>query len=64
MLLLKLQFDGKPNKLLPFAYDQSLGQFTRVTGEGQADFTGISIDLNFKSPLNDIMNYKELLKQQ
>jgi hypothetical protein len=64
ILLLKLQFDGKPNKLLPFAYDQSLGQFKRVAGEGQADFTGISIDLNFRSPLNDIMNYKELLKQQ
>ncbi|MGD8834013.1 MAG: YdbH domain-containing protein [Desulfobacteraceae bacterium] len=64
MLLLKLQFDGKPNKLLPFAYDQSLGQFKRVAGKGAADFTGISIDLNFRSPLNDIMNYKELLKQQ
>jgi hypothetical protein len=64
ILLLKLQFDGKPNQLLPFAYDQSLGQFKRVAGEGQADFKGISIDLNFRSPLNDIINYKELLKQQ
>lgn len=63
ILLLKLQFDGKPNQLLPFAYDQSLGQFKRVAGKGQADFKGISIDLNLRSPLNDIINYKELLKQ-
>ncbi len=63
-LLLKLQFDGKPNRLLPFAYDKSLGQFKRVTGQGQADFKGISIDLNFNSPLNDIIHYKELLKQK
>jgi len=61
ILLLKLQFDGKPNRLLPFAYDQQLGQFKRVAGEGQADFKGISIDLNLRSPLNEIMNYKELL---
>lgn len=59
-LLLKLQFDGKPNHLLPFAYDTEMGSFKRVTGEGQADFTGISIDLNFRSPLNDILQYKKL----
>jgi hypothetical protein len=62
-LLLALKFDGKPNRLLPFAYDKSLGQFKRVAGQGQADFKGISIDLNFTSPLNDIIHYKELLKQ-
>ncbi len=62
-LLLKLQFDGKPNRLLPFAYDKSLGQFKRVAGQGQADFKGISIDLNFNSPLNDIIHYQEFLKQ-
>jgi hypothetical protein len=59
-LLLKLQFDGKPNQQLPFAYDTTLGSFKRVAGEGQADFTGISIDLNFRSPLNEILQYKEL----
>ena len=62
-LLLALKFDGKPNRLLPFAYDQSLGQFKRVAGKGQADFKGISIDLNFTSPLNDIIHYKELFRQ-
>jgi len=63
ILLLKLQLDGKPNRLLPFAYDQQLGQFTRITGEGQAEFKGINIDLNFKSPLNEIIHYKEFLNR-
>jgi hypothetical protein len=61
VLLLKLQLDGKPNRLLPFAYDQALGRFMRVTGSGQAEFKGISIDLNFRSPLDEIIHYKELL---
>jgi hypothetical protein len=62
ILLLKLQLDGKPNRLMPFAYDQALGQFARVRGEGQAEFKGIGIDLNFKSPLNEIIRFKALLK--
>ena len=62
-LLLKLQFDGKPNRLLPFAFDNAQGQFMRVAGEGQAEFKGISIDLNFNTPLNDIMHYKDFLKR-
>lgn len=60
-LLLKLQLDGKPNQLLPFAFDKQLGRFKRVDGQGLADFKGISIDLNFKSPLDKILHYKELL---
>lgn len=62
ILLLKLQLDGKPNRQLPFAYDQARGQFTRVKGEGQATFQGISIDLNLRSPLNEIINYKGLFQ--
>jgi hypothetical protein len=61
ILLLKLQLDGKPNRRLPFAYNQALGRFMRVKGSGQAEFKGISIDLNFRSPLNEIIHYKELL---
>jgi hypothetical protein len=63
-LLLKLQLDGKPNRLLPFAYDQSIGQFKRVAGEGQTKFKGISIDFTVRSPINEIFHYKDLLRQQ
>jgi hypothetical protein len=62
-LLLKLQFDGKPNRLLPFAYNQESGQLIRSSGKGQADFQGIGIDLNFNIPINQILNYKELLRR-
>ncbi len=61
ILLLKLQLDGKPNRLLPFAYNQESGQFTRINGEGQAEFKGIGVDLNFNIPLNQIIHYKGLL---
>ncbi|MEJ2037982.1 MAG: YdbH domain-containing protein, partial [Desulfosarcinaceae bacterium] len=61
-LVFKLALEGKPNQLLPFAYDRELGQFTRVQGKGQADFKGIGIDLNLRSPFNEILNYKKLLK--
>lgn len=63
-LLIKLQLDGKPNRLLPFAYDQNLGILKRIQGKGQAEFKGIAIDLNFRSPINEILNYKELLKNR
>ncbi len=63
-LRLKLQLNGKPNRLLPFAYDQKLGQFIRVAGQGEAEFKGINIDLNFNTPLNDIIHYQELLKRK
>ncbi len=63
-LLLKLQMEGKPNRLLPFAYDQQEGQFQRISGEGQADFKGIGIDLNISSPLNQIIHYKDLLNNR
>ena len=62
MLLIKLQLEGKPNRMLPFIYDQDLGQFKRVQGEGQADFKGIGIDLNLRSPFNEIVNYRNLFK--
>lgn len=64
ILLIKLQLDGKPNRLLPFGYDKNLGTLMRVQGEGQAEFKGINIDLNFKSPINEILNYQELIKNR
>lgn len=59
-LLIRLELDGKPNRLLPFAYDPQTGRFQRYSGEGQADFQGIGIDINFRTPLDRIMDYKSL----
>jgi hypothetical protein len=59
-LLLRLELDGRPNRLLPFAYDPQTGSFQRYAGEGQAEFKGIRIDLNFRTPLDRILDYKTL----
>lgn len=61
ILKVSLKLDGKPNQLLPFAYDQQRGQFMRTQGQGQAEFKGIGIDLNFQSPLNQILHIKEMM---
>jgi hypothetical protein len=62
-LLLRLRLNGKPNRLLPFEYDSEAGKFSRNTGQGQAEFKGIDIDLNFRSPLDEILRYSKLLKE-
>ncbi len=61
-LAVKLQFDGKPENKLPFRYDKDLSMFQRVeaTSEG-SNFQGISLDVNFKLPLDELLNYKGAL---
>jgi hypothetical protein len=61
LLLVSLKLDGKPNRLLPFAYDPQSGGFKRFSGKGQAEFQGIGIDLNFKTPLREILHYRQMM---
>lgn len=62
-LLLKLQLDGKPAKSLPFVYQKELGGFAEVEADVQGStFQGIRLDVNFRLPLNKIMQYKELIQ--
>ncbi|MBI5063375.1 MAG: YdbH domain-containing protein [Desulfatitalea sp.] len=61
LLLVSLKLDGKPNHLLPFAYDPQSGGFKRFSGQGQAEFQGINIDLNFKTPLREILHYRQMM---
>jgi hypothetical protein len=62
-LRMRLQFDGKPGRILPFEYDQDIGGFVRVGADsGGSDFQGISLDVNFLMPLNDLLEYKGLLE--
>ena len=61
-LTVKLQFDGKPENQLPFRYDKDLNRFKRVEkGVPGANFQGISIDVNFRAPLDELLNYKGAL---
>ena len=59
--LLRLQFDGKPARLLPFVYKKEIGGFARVeVGSVGSQFQGIRLDVNFRLPLNEVLRYKDI----
>jgi hypothetical protein len=62
-MLLKLQLDGKPARTLPFAFRKDIGSFARVDGQaGGSKFQGIRLDVNFRLPLNKILQYKSIIQ--
>ena len=62
-LLLNMQLDGKPAKSLPFVYRKDIGGFVKVeAGIEGSTFQGIRLDVNFRLPLNKLMQYKELIR--
>lgn len=62
-LLLQMQMDGKPAKTLPFVYSKDIGGFIRVEAESEGSrFQGIRLDVNFRLPLNKLLQYKDLIK--
>jgi len=61
-LLLRMQMDGKPANPLPFVYDKDIGGFIKVeAGSKGSVFQGISLDVNFRLPLDRILTYKDIL---
>ncbi len=61
-LHMRLQFDGKPGRILPFEYDDKINGFVRVDADSRgSEFQGISLDVNFRVPLNDLLEYKDVL---
>ena len=62
-LLLQMQMDGKPAKRLPFVYSKDIGSFVKVEAESKGSkFQGIRLDVNFRLPLNKMLQYKGLMK--
>ncbi len=62
-LLLKMQLDGKPAKPLPFVYRTDLGRFAKLEAGAQGSiFQGIRLDVNFRLPLNKLLQYKQIIK--
>ncbi len=62
-LLLNMQLDGKPAQSLPFVYQKDIGGFAKVeAGVQGSTFQGIRLDVNFRLPLNKLMQYQELIK--
>ncbi len=61
-MVMRLQFDGKPAKPLPFRYQKEIGSFVRVeTGQQGSLFQGISLDVNLRLPLNRLLQYKDIV---
>jgi hypothetical protein len=62
-LLLQMQMDGKPARMLPFVYRKDIGGFVKVEAGGKGSkFQGIRLDVNFRLPLNKMLQYKGLIK--
>lgn len=62
-LVVSLELDGKPAHPLPFSFDRELGGFARVSAESPGSvFQGIRLDVNFKLPLDQLLQYKQLLE--
>jgi hypothetical protein len=60
--VMRLQFDGKPAKPLPFVYNKQLGSFVRVeAGASGSLFQGIGLDVNLRLPLNRLLQYKDVV---
>ena len=63
ILLLQMQMDGKPAKTLPFVYKKDIGGFIKVEADTKGSrFQGIRLDVNFRLPLNKLLQYKDLIK--
>jgi hypothetical protein len=62
-LLLNMQLDGKPAQSLPFVYQKDIGGFAKVeAGVQGSTFQGIRLDVNFRLPLNKLMQYQKLIQ--
>ena len=60
--VMRLQFDGKPANPLPFVYKKEIGSFVRVeAGTPGSVFQGISLDVNLRLPLNQLLQYKDIV---
>ena len=61
-LLLQMKMDGKPAQALPFVYNKDIGGFMKVEAKAKGSkFQGIRLDVNFRLPLNKLLQYRELI---
>lgn len=59
-LLMNLKLDGKPAEVLPFVYDREEGRFMKTKANlAGSKFQGIRLDVNFRLPINRILEYSK-----
>lgn len=57
-LLVKMEFEGKPENALPFVYKKELGSFVRVNADNPgSNFQGININVNLQLPFNRVLKF-------
>ena len=62
-LIVSLELDGKPEKPLPFSYNRDIGGFARVDASSPGSvFQGIRLDVNFRLPLDQLLQYRQLME--
>jgi len=62
-LIVSLELDGKPEQPLPFSYNREIGGFARVDASSPGSiFQGIRLDVNFRLPLDQLLQYRQLLE--
>lgn len=55
-LQVKMEFDGRPENVLPFEYRREIGGFVRVdASRAGSKFQGIKLDVNLKLPFNRVL---------
>jgi hypothetical protein len=60
-LMMRLSFDGKPTDPLPFVYEKDLGGFAKLeVGKQGSVFQGVNMDINFRLPLDALLQYREI----
>jgi hypothetical protein len=63
-LLLRMELNGKPTHPLPFIYQKETGGFERIQpGEKGSSFQGINLNMNFRLPLDQMLQYRNVLKK-
>lgn len=58
-LFIKLEMDGAPGGKLPFSYDEKTVLKKSGRDDLKASFQGISFDINFNIPIDDIIYYSK-----
>lgn len=62
-LVVNMELDGKPSRVLPFEYSKEFGGFARVDASSPgSNFQGIKLDVNLKLPFNEILKSGNKLK--
>jgi hypothetical protein len=63
-LVVNMELDGKPARLLPFVYKKEVGAFVRVDAQSPGShFQGIKLDVNLTLPFNQVVRFGKQIQK-